>query len=168
MSEIFTKLGIEWKLLLSQGINFLVLLVVLTFVVYRPLLAVLKERKKKIEFGLQGAEEAKRRLAEIDIERESELGKAREAAYGIITEAETAASVRVGEILSDTQKKATALLEEAAVVSERKKVQELEALSAQAGTLIKEAIIAAVNLDPVKIDEAIIQKAASSIKAKIS
>jgi len=61
MSALFTQLGINWKLLLAQGINFGLLLVVLAKFVYRPLLKLMKEQREKIEFGLKGAEEAAKR-----------------------------------------------------------------------------------------------------------
>ena len=47
------KLGIDWKLFLSQAFNFFVLLGVLTFFVYKPLMTVIKERNKKIKTGLE-------------------------------------------------------------------------------------------------------------------
>ena len=52
MQELFHSLGIDWKLLLAQGTNFLVVLIVLTFVLWKPLIRVLNERRKKIEAGL--------------------------------------------------------------------------------------------------------------------
>ena len=49
MSELFSKLGIDWKLLIAQIINFLVLLFVLYKFAYRPILSMLEKRTKKIE-----------------------------------------------------------------------------------------------------------------------
>ena len=46
------KLGIEPILLLTQVINFTILVVVLTKFLYKPILKMLDERKKKIEEGL--------------------------------------------------------------------------------------------------------------------
>jgi F-type H+-transporting ATPase subunit b len=168
MGEIFVKLGIDWKLLGSQALNFAILLGVLFWFVYKPLLKLLSERRQKIEQGLLGAEEAKRRLAEIEIEREAELAKARESALGIIGRAEGEASVRADVLLSDARKKSDALLKAAAKTAAGKTEEELEALSKQAADLIKDAIIATVELDPSAIDNALIAKAAAGMKARLS
>ena len=38
MSQLFSQLGIDWHLLLSQAVNFLILLVILRLVAYKPIL----------------------------------------------------------------------------------------------------------------------------------
>ncbi len=58
MNDLFEQLGINWKLFLSQTVNFFILLFVLKVFVYKPLLAIIKERSKKIKEGLEKAEEA--------------------------------------------------------------------------------------------------------------
>ena len=47
MLELAEKLGLDWKLLLSQAVNFLVLLALLRQFAYKPLLKILKERRTK-------------------------------------------------------------------------------------------------------------------------
>jgi F0F1-type ATP synthase membrane subunit b/b' len=46
------QFGIDWKLFLSQLINFVLILIILKFFVYNPVLKTLKERNKKIKEGL--------------------------------------------------------------------------------------------------------------------
>ena len=58
MQELITKLGIDWKFLIAQIVNFLVLLFVLYKFAYGPILAMLEKRQKKIEKGLKDAEAA--------------------------------------------------------------------------------------------------------------
>ena len=65
MSELFSQLGIDWRLLLSQAVNFLLLLIVLRIFAYQPILKLLKDRRAKIEDGLTKAKEADTRLGEI-------------------------------------------------------------------------------------------------------
>jgi len=66
-SGLLFQLGINWKLFLSQAVNFFILLVILRFFVYKPLLSVIKERNKKIKDGLDKAKEADERLQEVDV-----------------------------------------------------------------------------------------------------
>jgi F-type H+-transporting ATPase subunit b len=61
MEQLLTQLGIDWHLLISQAVNFFLLLIVLRIFVYKPLLTVLRERREKIENGIIKAEEADRR-----------------------------------------------------------------------------------------------------------
>src|SRR3989338_7233599 len=78
---LIEQLGINWKLLLSQAVNFFILLLVLRFFVYKPLLIVIKERNKKIKQGLEKAEEADVRLKEVDIIAKKKLKKADSSAF---------------------------------------------------------------------------------------
>ncbi|MEK7554807.1 MAG: hypothetical protein AAB518_02370, partial [Patescibacteria group bacterium] len=72
MSELIEKLGIDWKLLLAQGANFLIILAVLRFTLYKPLIRILAERRAKIDQGLRDAAQAGKRLGEVEV-----LGKER-------------------------------------------------------------------------------------------
>lgn len=53
--ELLAKLGVDWKLLLAQIANFAILLSVLTFFVYRPLLRVIDERRERIRKSMDDA-----------------------------------------------------------------------------------------------------------------
>ncbi len=166
MSELVQQLGLDWKLLLSQGVNFLILLTVLTLLVYRPLSRLIEERRKKIEFGLMGAEEAERRLKEIDQIKEGKIAEAEKNALKVIAEAEKRAGRRFNEILKTAEDKAETVLFEASKVAEGKKQEELNRLAEKASALIKEAIVKTVELDPKLIDEKLVSRAALIIKEK--
>ena len=98
MSDILSQLGIDWKLFLSQLINFALILIVLTLFVYKPVLKIIKQRNAKIKEGLDKAEEANVRLKEVD-----EIGKQK------IKEAENTSI----NIIKTTEKKAKDLEQEA-------------------------------------------------------
>jgi len=80
MGELFHTLGINIKSLGFQILNFAILVIVLRFTAYKPLLKLMKARRERIEFGLKGAEEADKRLAEIDQVKEQKLKEADEKA----------------------------------------------------------------------------------------
>ena len=61
MSELLSQLGINGKLLLFQAINFAIVLTVLTKLLYKPLLKVMRTRHDRIELGIRGAEIADKR-----------------------------------------------------------------------------------------------------------
>jgi F-type H+-transporting ATPase subunit b len=166
MSELLSQLGIDGKLLLAQGANFLIVLGALTFLAYRPLVKILEERRKKIEFGLKGAEEAERRLSEIDKVKIEKLKQADEEALLMIRGAEGKAIVRSQEIIKGAESKAGAVLEEAVRIAEQKKLEEFKALSKEAKEIIKKALVKTVELDPTHIDEKLIARAVERVNVK--
>ena len=92
-SGLIGQLGIDWKLFLSQVVNFFILLIVLSFFVYKPLLNVIKERNKKIKEGLDKAEEADVRLKNIDNIGKEKIKEAEQQSINIIKDTEQKAKV---------------------------------------------------------------------------
>ncbi len=165
MSELFSQLGIDPKLLLAQGVNFLILLFVLTRFVYKPLMKIMEERRKKIELGVKGGERAEQIIKEAE---KTGLGKIKEAdvqAVAIISEAEKNAQERAREIALQADKKAQSALREAMLMAERKEKEEMDNVSAQARQLVKEAIIKTVQLKPEQVDEKLIEQAVKGLRA---
>lgn len=91
MEQIVHVFGLDPRLLLMQGINFLVLLGVLSYFLYRPLLAMLEKREKAIADGVRAAEEAKLDRNAAEEERRSTVAKAIGEADGIVREAKVSA-----------------------------------------------------------------------------
>lgn len=166
MSELIHQFGIDWKLLIAQGTNFFILLIVLTVFAYRPLVRLMEERKNKIELGLKGAAEAEKRLNEIEEIKIKKIAETDKEAVAIIGKAEKKAHLRSQKIIMNAEEKAKDLLNETAKISEHKKQEALERLTAEAKTLIKTAIVKTVELDPAAIDEKLITQAIETIKHK--
>src|SRR3989338_11698691 len=64
--EILNQFGVNPILLLAQVVNFLILLLILKKFLYKPILKVLEERKKKIEESLKNTEEIEKKLQETN------------------------------------------------------------------------------------------------------
>ena len=84
--EILNQFGVQPILLAAQVVNFLILLFILKKFLYKPLLRVLDERRKKIEDSLKNAEEIEKRLLQIEQDRDKILAKATEEAQKIADE----------------------------------------------------------------------------------
>jgi len=82
--ELLDKLGIDWRLIIAQIVNFSILLFVLIKVLYKPLTKMLEDRRGKIEKGLIDAEEAKSARGRADSEKQLILTEARREALEII------------------------------------------------------------------------------------
>jgi len=81
------QFGIDWRLILAQAINFIIVALLLWRFAFKPVLATVDERQKKIAEGLQFAEEAKRQLAETEKRQAEVLREANTKAQEILHEA---------------------------------------------------------------------------------
>ncbi len=117
-------------LILHAG-TFLVLLMLLKYVLFDPLLRVIQERRRKIEEGDQSIEEKRARLSEKIEEFERRMEAEREEAtremQNIVSEGEEKRS----EIMSDAHEKALEILNEARAEVEKEKEQALEQIRDQ-------------------------------------
>ena len=103
--EVLAKLGIDWKLLIAQAVNFVVLLWVLRRYAYTPILKALETRTKKIEQGLKDAASSQERLQKVVEEEKQVMAAAREEAHDILVRAEASAKERDGRMLQETKAK---------------------------------------------------------------
>lgn len=68
--EVLAKLGFDWKIALANLVNFLIIYYLLRNVVFKKLANAIKERREKIQAGLEDAEKAKQALVVADEEKE--------------------------------------------------------------------------------------------------
>lgn len=101
-------LGIDWRLLIAQVVNFLILLILLTKFLYKPIVKMLDNRSNKIESGLKAAEKSQKDLAKADVDAE----KIREKAYKEANEILVGAKSEAGEEAKKIVSKAEAQAEE--------------------------------------------------------
>lgn len=163
MSELIAQLGIDWRLLLSQAANFLILLVVLRLFAYKPLLKLLKDRRTKIEEGVRKSEEADLRLAEANQMVKDRIKKAEEEALGLLRQTEAQAKQLEAELLEKAKEKEAAEIKSAELVIQAKMEEARRAMHQEAAEMVKKAIVKAVELDPEKVDQALIEKAVKSV-----
>jgi len=163
LSELFSQLGIDPKLLLAQGVNFLILLFVLTKFVYKPLMKMVEERRAKIELGVKGGELAKKIIEDAEGEKAGIIKQADVHAVAIISEAEKTAQKKAQEIAHQAEMKSQQTLREALLIAERKEKEEMDKVALEARRLVKDAIIKTVELKPEQIDEKLIDEAVKMV-----
>jgi F-type H+-transporting ATPase subunit b len=79
--------GWNWQLFLAQVVSFSIVALLLRHFAYKPILAVLEERRRKIEEGQINAEKIKKQLAEAEKRYQEILAKANADAQRMIDEA---------------------------------------------------------------------------------
>jgi F-type H+-transporting ATPase subunit b len=84
--------GWNWKLFLAQVISFCIVALLLRKFAYKPILAVLEERRRKIEEGQLNAEKIRKELAEAEKRYQEIVDKANADAQRMIDEARESAA----------------------------------------------------------------------------
>ena len=136
--------GVDWPHLTAQIISFCIVCALLYLFAYRPVLAMLEERRKRIAEGLANAEKIKTELAQTEVERQKILEQAGAEATKLIEEARAAAA-RVQE--QETQKAIAAAKQIVASASEAAKREHdcmLAELKREVGRLVVETTAAVV------------------------
>lgn len=162
-ASFITQLGIDWKLLLSQAVNFLLLLIILRMFVYKPILNVLKKRREKIEEGLAKAQEADVRLKEVDGISKKKIKQAQDEAINIIKAGEQKGKEVEINLMEKAKEKEMMYMKKVDSEVESKKAEAEKEIRKEAAAFVKKALIKTVELDPSKVDEALIKKAVEQI-----
>jgi F-type H+-transporting ATPase subunit b len=85
--EIINTLGIDVTLLLAQMLNFGILVAVLAFLVYKPLLKLIDDRRESIRKSMEDADKISRQREEMDQARRAELQKIEKEATKLLDQA---------------------------------------------------------------------------------
>jgi len=92
LRETAETFGWNWKLFLSQVISFCIVAFLLRRFAYKPILAVLEERRRKIEEGQLNAEKIRKELAEAEKRYQEIVAKGNADAQKMIDEARDSAA----------------------------------------------------------------------------
>lgn len=103
------KLGIELPLLLTQIVNFTIMVIVLSKLLYRPILKALADRRKKIEEGLAFAQKARDEEEKLEAHKQKILKLAREEAGKILENAKKEGRQVKEDFLTDGKKEVSCL-----------------------------------------------------------
>ena len=124
--EIFSKLGLDPLHFIAQLINVAIVLIVLRVVLYRPIHKILRERREKIQKGLSDAEQARKRLAEVEAEIQAKRVDARQEESKLLQKARAEGKQTQAEYLVGAKKEAAAIIENAKETAKLRKEQALE------------------------------------------
>jgi F-type H+-transporting ATPase subunit b len=159
VSQLFSQLGINGGLLLSQAVNFSLVLIVLYAVLYKPLLGILRSRRERIEEGLMKAKEADERLKEVDQIGKKKIKEAEDSAVGILKDVERKAKELEEKMIADAKRKEAVELKNAAAALRVQEDASRRAMEKEASAFVRAALAKTVELSPAAIDDALIAKA---------
>jgi len=130
LTDVLGKLGFDWKVALANLVNFLLIFWLLRNVVFRKLGAAIRERREKIQAGLDDAEKAKTELMMAGHEKERIITNGHQEAKNLVLTAEA----RGEEIVEAARVEAEAV----AHTEKEKALRELETLREHQSREIRE------------------------------
>jgi F-type H+-transporting ATPase subunit b len=113
MEQILDVFGIDWKILIVQVVNFTVLLALLWYLLYRPLLGLIEKRRTQIIEGVANAERAEVALKDADTKKAEIVTKASREAEGIVASARDAGKQKEAQLVREAEAKAGRIVAEA-------------------------------------------------------
>lgn len=100
MEELVSQLGIDWRLLIAQVVNFVILLWVLKRFAFGPLQAFLDKRRQEIKKGLDDAQEVAKQRQELKVLRQEIEARAKKDAEEILHEARKKGSKEYEDLMA--------------------------------------------------------------------
>ncbi len=111
MQSILESFGINGYVLLVQTINFIVVLLILKFLLYKPLKKAITQRQQVVQTTVDLKEKLHARELQLKKQEQEILNKARKQAHQIITQTQKQAQIKSQEIITKAKKKKQALIE---------------------------------------------------------
>ncbi|MBI5733409.1 MAG: F0F1 ATP synthase subunit B [Candidatus Kerfeldbacteria bacterium] len=165
--DLLTKLGIDWRLLIAQLVNFLIVLAVLYRLLYKPLLKFLAERRQRISQSLIKADEIDKELVELQTRQQEVLTEARKQAQEIIKQGEAEAEQRRQEILTRVRTESAKVVEEARAKFTAEQAVQFQTLRQQAAKLVTQALAKLVGKLPAEqIDKSLVEEAVKEVSKR--
>ena len=167
MAEFIKQFGIDWRLLVSQAVNFLLVLIILRMFVYKPVVVILRDRRRRVEEGIAKAKEADARLADARETVRERMYQAETEAMALLRQVEEQAKSRKQTLLESSRRKGEVMLLEArkTIDAEQEKVR--AELDQEARGLLRAALVNVVEMDPEQIDESLIEKALAGAARRV-
>lgn len=136
MAELFTQLGVDWKLLLAQMVNFAVLFWILRRYAYRPILNALERRRQTIAKSLDDAEQIATERKLTEQQREEILHQTRAEAQSMLERAQTEAARLVERAQTEAAKETAVIRDRAKRDAAREKEQVVADLQGHLADLV--------------------------------
>ncbi len=161
---LISQLGIDWKLLAAQIVNFTILLLILKKFVYTPVLDMLHKRSNVIAKSIQEAKKIEEDGKKLEITRENEMREARIRAKNIVSEAAGMAEKEKEKIVSSAHADNAKMIAEAKNIIRMQKDQMLKDAEKEVGMLAISVVEKFFKTDVSKSDqEKIIKNVISAV-----
>lgn len=136
LDAIFDKFGVEWPLFIAQLINVVFVFILLKAFAFKPILAMLNERKQRIAEGESKLERIEKQLAETEERTQAALDAANAKAGELIEEAKESSDILREQKTAEASNSAQQIIKRAEEAAEQLRTQEVEKLRKEFGQLV--------------------------------
>ncbi len=109
--EMLQTLGVNWGMLIAQMINFGVLLGALTFLLYKPVLKVIDDRRERVRQSMDHAAALERQVADMEKDRKKQMHEFDERMKQLLAESRAQGEALKKGIVDTAQADVTLMLE---------------------------------------------------------
>jgi F-type H+-transporting ATPase subunit b len=136
--DVTKTFGVDWQHFIAQCISFAIVAFVLHRYAYKPILAVLEERKKRIQESLDNTDKIKQELAGAQTKAHEVMVQAGQEASKMIEEARAAAAKVQDQETQKAIATAQAIVEKAQQAAQAEHARMLAELRREVGRLVVE------------------------------
>jgi F-type H+-transporting ATPase subunit b len=140
MDAIISTFHIDLKLIIAQVINFAIVLVLVYFVLGKPLIKMMRVRDSKIREGLDKADRAEKKLLEAESKKSELLTETQNTVRDILSSAEEKSKGIIDASLKDAQIQKEQILESGKKELAREKEEMTASIQKETATLIKNSL----------------------------
>jgi len=140
MDELISTFHIDWKLMISQIVNFGLVLALIYWLAAKPLSKLMKDRTKEITDGLANAERAETQIADADIKKKEIEKEAKENANKIVLLSQVEGKKLVKEAKDKAILEKEAIIKQAKIDAKKEKNYANDQVKKEAGEFISSGV----------------------------
>jgi F-type H+-transporting ATPase subunit b len=140
MEAIAGTLGLNWQGLVWHAINFVVLLVLLRLVLYKPVVRMLDDRARRVRESMEQADLARRQAEQAEADRQALLAETRREAERIRATADEQAKRIIADAGARAHEEGNRILAQAKAQSDQERRQMLAEVRAEIADLVVTAV----------------------------
>jgi len=136
MESLISTFHIDIKLFIAQLINFAIVLAVLYFFAFKPLVKIMAERTAKIDKSLKDADEIEKRLSLTEKEQTAVIAAAKKQAAILIEEADKRGEERRTELIAKAKEDIGQVINQERAKMDREKGETLKEIKKEISDLV--------------------------------
>lgn len=140
MQELINTFHIDWKLIIAQLINFVIVLGVLYKFAYKPVLAMLNDRSEKIDKSLDDAKKIEEKLAATEADHKEVIAQARREASEIIEKGNKLSEEKRAEMLVRAKEEIGQVINKEKEKMQAEKAETLKEIRTEVADLVAQSL----------------------------
>lgn len=126
MESLITTFHIDWKIIIAQALNFLIVFLVLYFFALKPLKKLMTERESRINKGVEDAKINAETLINTKKEYDNVIAKAKEEAHFLFQEGKKEVETKKAEMMQNAKKEVDNMISSGKKALESEKIKMVE------------------------------------------